>query len=165
MKRVMNLIGTIIGTVFDAIYTVIMLLGVTLILQALGMVNESVEGAEGLSAIVGILMLLVVIFGVVALALNAACIGAYSWKHEKYVKKRGVLIAAIVFNVLLGLLVILSSTEVFAILVFIASLAAATLIIVDMCLEGKRVAKMQAAEAPAAEAAPAEQPAEPAEKQ
>ena len=148
MKRVMNLVGAIVGLVFDAIYTVIMLLGIALIFDML-----SAAGAGG-SALLAVVSLLIVVFGVVALALNAASIGAYNWSHEKYVKKRGLLIAAVIFNVLMALLLILSSTEIFAILVFVASLVAAVLIVVDMCLERGRVAKAEAAAQATEEAQP-----------
>ena len=156
----MHLVGAIVGTVFTAIYTVIMLIGITAIFELL----SAAGGAPG-SGLLAVVSLLILVVGLLALIFNAMVIGAFSWDHEKYAKKRGKIVAAIVFNFLLALLMTLSvigNFNMFAFLVLLASLAAAVLMIVDLALEGKRVAKAQAAlEAaqPAEQSAPSAQAA------
>lgn len=145
MKRIMTLIGAIIGLVFQAIYSVIMLIGIAAIFELIA------AGGGGGGMLVGVVGLLEIGLGLAALILNATCIGAFSWSHEKYIQKRGKIITAIVFNVLLALLMMLALSSILPILVLIASLAAAILYIVDMCLEGKRAAAITPAEAPATE--------------
>lgn len=139
MKRVMTLVGGIIGVVFDAIYSVIMLIGIAAILDLLA-------GAEG-SALFAVIGILETVLGIVTLILNAVTIGAYNCAHEKYAKKRGLIITAVVFNFLLALLLIISlasAVTLITILVMLASIATGVLLIVDLCLENKRVAKANA---------------------
>lgn len=158
MKRVMTLVGSIIGVVFDAIFSLIMLIGITAILEML-------DGATGsiVFAIVGILALSL---GVVALVFNAMSIGAFSCSPEKFAQKRKFLITAIVLNFVLALLLLISlcgTFNAFNMIVFLASIAAAVLIIVDLSIERGRVEKLQPVETPAEPTAA--EPAESSEQQ
>ncbi|MCM1289454.1 MAG: hypothetical protein NC132_02230 [Corallococcus sp.] len=139
MKRIMTLVGAIIGVVFDAIFSLIMLIGIAAILELLGG-----EAGATLVAIVGILE---TALGVVALVFNAIAISGFACTHEKYAKKRGLLITAVVFNFVLAMLLLISLCTSFTALilfVFLASVAAGVLLIVDVCMESKRVAKVEA---------------------
>lgn len=143
MKRIMTLVGGIIGTVFTAIFSLIMLIGITAILAIL----FDLGSGSMISALFALIGLLEIALGIVALVLNAMCIGKFSYTHEKYVAKRGLIITAIVFNFLLALLLIISLATQFSALtmfVFLACLATGVLYIVDMSLEKKRVAKAAA---------------------
>ncbi len=133
----------ILGTVFDAIFSVIMLIGLTAIL-------EVAEGATG-TATFTVVAIITIALGVIALVFNAICISGFSCKPETYRKKRGLIITAVVFNFLLALILLITvfnSPQVINILVLLSSIAAGVLLIVDLALENKRVAKLQAAEQP-----------------
>lgn len=133
-KRVMTLIGGIVGTVFDAIFSVIMIIGIAAIL-------DLARGAEG-SGLVAVVGIMEIALGVIALILNAISISGFACDHDKYKKRLGVIIAAVVFNFLLAILLIFSlasAVTVITVLVLIASLAANVLYLVDIGLEKKRV--------------------------
>ena len=133
MKRVMTLVGGIIGTVVDAIYSFVALLEGALLLELLG--AAGVPGAS-IFAIVGLLIIAIV---VTALVLNAISISGFTCSAEKFAKKRGVIITAVVFNFLLAFLLILSTmtggVTFFTALVILTSIATGVLFIVDLCLE------------------------------
>lgn len=138
MKRVMTLVAGLLGLVFDAIFSVFMIIGLVAVMDMLG-------GEKG-SATFAIIAILEIALGVVSLILNAVSISAFACSAEKYRKKRGLIITTIVFNFLLALLLLLTvftSASLVTVLVLIASIVAVVLYIVDLCLEGKRVAKAQ----------------------
>ena len=142
MKRILTLLAGIVGTVFQAIWSLLMLIGIAAIFEILS--GADVEGT-GLLAIIA---LLEIALGVVALVLNAVSITGFSCTAEKYSKKKGLIITATVFNFLLALLLLIStfsSPNAINILVMIASVVAGVLYIVDMCLEKKRLANVQPA--------------------
>lgn len=157
MKRIMTFVGALIGTVFTAIYSLIMLIGITAIFEML----SDLDGAPG-TGLIAVVSLLLVIAGVLALVFNAIAIGAFNCSAEKYVKKRSLLICAVVFNFLLAALLLISmigNFTAFALIVFLASIAAGILIIVDFGFEDKRIAAEQPAIAE--QHAVAEQPVAP----
>ena len=152
MKRIMSLVGAIIGIVFDAIFSLIMLIGITALLDLL-----SGSYGSGLIAVVGILLLAL---GVVGLIFNILVVGAFTWDHDKYVKKRAIVITAAVLNfvtAVFALITLCTAFTAFYLLWFLTSVAAGVLIIVDLCLEGKRFAQLQAAQQEQAPADPFEQ--------
>ena len=149
MKRIMTLVGSIIGTVFDGIFSLIMLIGITAILDILG----SAMGGTFV-AVIGLLLLAL---GVVGLVFNILMITLFTCNHEKYVKKRSIVITAAVMNFVLALfafITICTTFNGFYFMWFLASVAAGVLIIVDLCMESKRVAQLQPAEQPAANEKP-----------
>ena len=144
MKRIMTLVGAIIGVVFDAIFSLLMLIGIAALLELL-------DGVSG-SALIGVIGILLTALGVVTLVFNAMAISVFSCDHEKYLNKRKFLITAIVMNFILALLSFIVMCVEFSamyLLLFLASVAASVLIIVDMSLESKRVENLQPSEFPA----------------
>lgn len=116
-------------------FSLLMLIGLAALLDLL-------DGANG-SALVAIIGILETALGVAALIFNAIAITGFSCSPEKYAKKRGLLIAAAVLNFVLAILLLISLCTAFTamvLVVFLASLAAGVLLIVDICLESKRVA-------------------------
>ena len=136
MKRPMTLTGAILGTVVNAVLTVLMAIALVAILDFAG-------GAEGIATvmIVGILELAVF---VVALVMNIIAITAWAKDAAGFKKKRGILITAVVFN-FIGAIIAFITASVAYILMALVLIAAAVLFIVDVALEGKRV---KAAEQP-----------------
>ena len=144
-KRPLTLTAGILGTVAAAFYTVICLLaafGVGLVTD----VNNSINETPGANAVLGFVMIIMIIltaFCVVSLVLNAISISGFACTPEKYVRKRGVIITAIVFNILVALYILYSvfvSFSILNLLIGIVLVAASVLYIVDLCLEKKRVA-------------------------
>ena len=147
MKRGLTLAGSIIGTVFSALSTLGAFL---LVLGAFGLASlgGTVEEPEiaGAMVIVGGIYALALAFSVTCLDLNAICIKGYKADPEKYHRLRGTIIAAIVFNFLVVVSQIYSLfTTVGAfniaigVLVLLALVAANVFMIVDLCLEKKRL--------------------------
>lgn len=130
MKRLCTLIGSIVAVVLDAIFVIVMLMGLAMILDALSGVKGTLSFA--------IIALLEIAVCVLALVFNAMVIPTFSASHEKYLKKRGTIIAAIVFNAILSVLALISLNNALIIFLLLASLAAITLYVVDMALESKR---------------------------
>lgn len=158
MKRVMTLVGSIVATVLHAIFSLIMLLGLTLVFEIIRAVDAPV-GSVFLAAI----MLVLTAIGIVTLVFTAIAMSGFSCDHEKYAKKRGLLLTAVVLNFVVAVfsfVVFCSSLTGFYLVWFLASAAGGALILVDLCLEGKRVAKLQAAEQ-AAQSEQTESPEQP----
>lgn len=141
MKRVMTLVGFIISTVLLGIYSLIQLIGIAAIIDAL-----SAVGAEG-SATLAIVLIITIALCVLALVFNAIAITAWKKDAAGYKKKKGMVITAIVFNFILILFLIIGMASgvvgVLDILLLIALIAANVLAFVDMGLEKKRVAAAQ----------------------
>lgn len=142
MKRPMTLAAGIVATVLNALYVVLTMFSISIIIAAL----TSVAGGEtaAVATYVAIVTLISLAVVVVTLVLNAVAITGYKCDAEKYRRKRGVIIAAIVFNMILTVLLIVGmaggAVGWLDILLLIGSVAASVLYIVDLCLEKKRVA-------------------------
>ena len=171
MKRPLALTAYLLATCSLALYTVLYLVGIFRILA----------WADGFGATTILIFAITAIYAV-ALALNAASISTFKATPEKYKKKKGTAIAAIVFNFIAIVFLIISlaglTSEIgafFALPMFIlvnnyavfiailvitllCVLAATVLAIVDLALEKNRVsANQKPAQAEVTEA-PAEAP-------
>lgn len=157
MKRGLTLAGGIIGTIVNA--GVIAFVGITLVpaMFVVGTVAGSATGSTSADAAVGALagltgMFLVLLiiaslaFAIVALILNAVAIGAWHGDAEKYRRRRGVIIAAIVFNVFVIIYGLVTFGVLYGSLIAAALVAVSVFYIVDLCLEKNRIAKAQAAQ-------------------
>ena len=144
-KRPLTLTAGILGTVASAFYTVLCLLatfGVGILADA----GSDLNATPGATAVLGfamVIMIILVAICVVTLVLNAVSISGFGCTPENFTKKRGVIITAIVFNLLVFLYILYSVIISFSILnlvIGIVLVAATVLYIVDLCLEKKRVA-------------------------
>ena len=124
MKRPMTLTGGILGTVANAIFSVMFVLAMTVIFQT---------GVASL-IIVGILELAVFVVGLV---LSILSIVAWNKDTGAFKKKKALLIVCAAFN-LIGAVLGFITGSVLYIILSIVLIAAAVLLIVDVCLEGKR---------------------------
>ncbi len=145
MKRPMTLTAFIIGTVVQAIYACFSLFTLTLVIDLLSASTET----TGVVTVVA-LCLVELAFAVVSLVLNALAIKAWNKSPEFYTKGKGKIITATVFNFIMIVLLIIGiagSTEgvpVLNILIILALIATNVLAYVDLGLEKKRVAKLEA---------------------
>lgn len=142
MKRPMTLTGGILGTVMQAIYTCYSLFALTLVIDLI----SSSSGATGATTAI-VIMLLDLALAVTTLVLNALCITTWNKSPEQYRKKRGLLIATVVFNFIFDILSIISmvmngQVAVLSVIIIIALIATNVLILVDLGLESKRVARL-----------------------
>lgn len=164
MKRGLTLAGGIIGTVVNAVMSGLLALAAIAMLGLTAGIAGSGDSAAGAVAgayavVLGGIMMIMVAFAVTALVLNAVAITAWNGDAAKYRKRRGVVITAIVFNLLLVLYYIynvaVAGANLIAIVesvIFILALAATSVFyIVDLCLEKKRLAQAQPTEQPAQE--------------
>lgn len=137
MKRTLALVGSIIGTCFSAIFSIIMALAITIVLDLLAGL-----GSAGATAIVGIIFtILEIAIAIVALVLNIIVI-TKSTNIEKMKNKKPV-IAAIVFNFLSAIIALYSLTSSFSflnMLIGLGLIAAGILMIVDL-INLKKVAQ------------------------
>lgn len=136
MKRVLTLIGTILGGLVDAAYCVFMLLGITVLLSLFG-------NSDG-GAVLAVIGILEIAIGLVALILNLVCTSAFACDNDRYTKKLALIISAIVFNVLLGAFLIFgltSNLSVIFLIICIVSFVVPIFYIIDLCLEKRRVEK------------------------
>ena len=145
MKRPMTLTGFILATVSTAIYAGYSMFALTLVIDIL----SSTSATGGATALA--LLILDLAIAVVTLVLNAVSIKAWNRGPEAYKKYKGIVIAATVFNfiMIVSLIVGIATTtaETFPILniiIILALVAANVLAYVDLGLEGKRVAKLEA---------------------
>ena len=162
MKRGLTLAGGIIGTVVNA--GIIALVSIMLV-PAMFVVGAAAGGSTGSSTadaalgavagLAGMMLVMMVIaslaFAIVALILNAVSIGAWHGDAEKYRKRRGTIITAIVFNVFVMIYGFITFGVVYGALIAVALIAVSVFYIVDLCLENNRIAKAQAAQTPAQE--------------
>ena len=138
MKRILTLIGSIVGIVYSAIFLPLILILFLVLIAFTAGSKDSVT-----LAMIGTAVLAV---GVVALVLDAIATKCFSCSHEKYVARRALLISAAVFNVvptlLLPFLFMFSFYETFwGTPISILGAVSSVFIIVDLCLEKKRVEK------------------------
>lgn len=135
MKRYATLIGGIIAVIYDAIYVILMLVGIVALLDLF----KDVEGSSTLA----LLNLLDAVLATVSLIFNSLAITAYSCSHEKYLtKKRPLIITAIIVNsVLIGFCLmsfVNNMAKANIIILFLVSLLAVVMFIIDLTLEDKR---------------------------
>lgn len=124
MKRIMTLIGGILGTVANAVLSVMFVIAMTMIFQT-GIAS---------AIILGVIELAVFIVGLV---LSILAIVAWRKDAGAYKKKKVAIIVCAVFNVIGAVLGFITGSILY-ILLSLVLLASATLLIVDVCLEGKR---------------------------
>lgn len=142
MRRILSFIGSILGTIFSVINTIIMFLSVLLIFDILssGAILQP-------TAVIG-LVIIVVVFAcsVTALVLNICSIVA-SKNAETLRNKKRVVITAVVFNLVCGayLVYTLMSFSIINFLNALGLIAASVLMIVDLVkLKKEPVAPVEA---------------------
>ena len=135
MKRPMTLTGGIIGTIANAFLSVMYVIGIVGIIELLG-------GATGTVTVV-VVAVLEMLVAVVALILSIVSIVAWSKDAAGYKKKKGAVITAAVFNFIGAILCFIAGTALYIVLALVL-IAVGVLFIVDVCLEGKRIAKTTA---------------------
>ena len=135
MKRPMTLTGAILGTVVNAILAVLYVIGLVAIMEA-------IAGATGAVTflVVAILELAVVVVGLV---LSIISITAWAKDAQSFKKKKALVITAAVFNLLGAVLGFIAGSVPYIIMALVL-VASSVLFIVDVCLEGKRIAKTTA---------------------
>ena len=141
MKRPMTLTGTILGTVMQALYTVISLIALTFVID----MGSMSEGTMVMSSAI-ILLVLNLIFAVASVILNAISISSWNKSPEVFKKRKGLLITTIVFNFIFVFFTIITliTGEVSGlnIIIVLTIIAANVLIIVDLGLEGRKTANL-----------------------
>lgn len=142
MKRPMTLIGGILGTVVQCLlvyeaFTLMVLFGELL-------------GSSTDDSVVMVMAITILLLGtsVVALIFNAVAIAAWAKPANLYKKNRGYIITAVVLNFIIVVLSLIGFSSNGAItsvagLEILALIAAGVLFIVDLSIEGKRVAKLE----------------------
>ncbi|MBO5394891.1 MAG: hypothetical protein J6A28_03195 [Clostridia bacterium] len=131
MKRPMTLIGAILGTVVSAVISVLMAIGLVAIL-------DLAAGAEGVATVMVVGILELAVF-VVALVMNIVAITAWAKDAAGFKKKKAILITAVIFNFIAAIIGFIAATVGYIVMALVL-IAAAVLFIVDVALEGKRVA-------------------------
>lgn len=145
MKRVNSLVATIMGTVVHSVQVLINLYSLILVFSLIPSAGDS---SAGVVAYVVLTTLLLMAIFIVALALTLATFKYVNGSPELYAKKRATTIATIVFDLLVVILLLafgISSSipsTVINVLSALIILASAVLYIVDLCLEKKRVEKV-----------------------
>lgn len=142
MKRPMTLVGGILGTVVQCLlvyeaFTLTVLFG-----ELLG------SATDGSGVLLMTITILLLVTCVVALIFNAIAIAAWAKPANLYRKKRGYIITAVVLNFIIVLLALIGFSSNGAItsvagLEILALIASGVLFIVDLSIEGKRVAKLE----------------------
>ncbi len=150
MKRNNTVIATILGTVANAYQLVINLISVFAIFGLLADAGAGASVAAMLTVIIITILMLAVL--VVAFVLTCRIFKYMNETPEVYKSKKGLIIAAIVFNFLVVLLLCIGGFEgsIFGIIMNVLSIlllvATNVLYIVDLCLEKNRVANMSSEE-------------------
>ncbi|MBQ8909151.1 MAG: hypothetical protein IJY90_02585 [Clostridia bacterium] len=130
MKRPMTLTAGILGTVANAVTSILMAITVVALLEAFA-------GATGAATVMIVAILELAVF-VIALVMSIIAITAWAKNAEAFKKKKAILIVAAVFN-LIGAILAFITVDVFYIILALVMIATAVLFIVDVALEGKRV--------------------------
>ena len=142
MKRPMTLVGGIVAVVVDSIYAIFALVGIATIIKLFGT-------GSTMSVVMYFIPLIIILDGII---MNAIAISAFACDHDKYEKRKRLLIETIVGNIAIVAFMIYGMVLAFSIVnlfVLLGSLAASVLYIVDLCLEKDRVANATAKETPA----------------
>lgn len=149
MKRTKSLVGSILGTVANAIQTAWNVYGVMAMIIILSAVTE--PEAQGLIVVMCLFMVLIVLVLITALVLSCVTFKYINGSHELWTKRKGVTITTIVFNFLvIGLLLVslFLSTEVsalsivFNVITMAMLIAANVLYIIDLATEERKVKKL-----------------------
>lgn len=147
MKRPLTLTSAILGTVFQGILS----------LSSVILFIELIDYLEG-SALTFVLLLTIAI-AVLGLIFNILSIPAWNKTPEVFRKKRGFIITAVVFNLVVVVLSLIgyaggeARVNILSILMLIGLTTASVMFIVDMAIEGKRAAKFAQQNQPAEEVA------------
>ena len=150
MKRNLSLIAIIMATVVFAIQLILNIMDFVVIISALSAYSGDFTSVEMASlAMVLALYIFLLAFIVVAFILTILMFKYVNASPEEYAKKKGTTIAAIVFNFLVMILLIISfvgatnvGTLIFSIICFIALVVATVMIIVDLATEKKKVEEL-----------------------
>lgn len=150
MKRNLSLIAIIMATVVFAIQLILNIMDFVVIISALSAYSGDFTSVEMASlAMVLALYIFLLAFIVVAFILTILMFKYVNASPEEYAKKKGTTIAAIVFNFLVMILLVISfigasnvGTLIFSIICFIALVVATVMIIVDLATEKKKVEKL-----------------------
>lgn len=150
MKRINTMVATIMGTVANAYQLVVNLISAFALFGLLADISSGTSMAGVLPTILLILLFVAVI--VVAFILTCIIFKYMNATPETYKSKKGLIIAAIVFNFLVVILLCIGGFEgaIFGIIMNVLSIlllvATNVLYIVDLCLEKGRVARKSAEE-------------------
>lgn len=142
MKRPLTLTSAILGTVFQGI------LALESIILFIAMM-DLVAGASGAGTL-AIVMIITIAIAVLGLLFNILSISAWNKAPEVFRKKRGFIITAIVFNLLIVVLSLIgyagegATVNFLSILMLLCLIAASIMFIVDLAQEKKRVAELEA---------------------
>ena len=142
MKRPLTLTSAILGTVFQGI------LALESIILFIAMM-DLVAGATGAGTL-AIVMIITIAIAVLGLIFNILSIPTWNKAPEVFRKKRGVIITAIVFNLLIVVLSLIgyadegATVNFLSILMLLCLIAASVMYIVDLATEKKRVAELEA---------------------
>ncbi len=142
MKRALTLTSAIMGTVFQGI------LALESIIFFIAMM-DLVAGASGAGTL-AIVMIITIAIAVLGLLFNILSIPAWNKAPEVFRKKRGIIITAIVFNLLVVVLSLIgfagegTSVSFLSILMLLCLIAASIMYIVDLATEKKKVAELEA---------------------
>ena len=146
MKRPLTLIAAILATVLVGIDFLIELIGFFQIISLLSNPSINASGIGGALALMVIMILIIA----TCLILNICSIPTWNKDAQGYKKKKGLLIATIVFNFIAMFLYIISMlgglsnafSLILVIIVMISLLASSTLYIVDLARESSKVEKL-----------------------
>ena len=150
MKRINTMVATILGTVANAYQLVINLISVFAMIGVLADVGAGASVSAMLTVIIISILMLAVLL--VAFILTCRIFKYMNATSEVYKSKKGLIIAAIVFNFLVVVLLCIGGFEgaIFGIIMNVLSIlllvATNVLYIVDLCLEKGRVARKSAEE-------------------
>lgn len=142
MKRPLTLTSAILGTVFQGI------LALESVILFIAMM-DLVAGATGAGTL-AIVMIITIAIAVLGLIFNILSIPAWNKAPEVFRKKRGVIITAIVFNLLIVVLSLIgyagegTTVNFLSILMLLCLIASSIMFIVDLATEKKRVAELEA---------------------
>ena len=150
MKRNLSLIAIIMATVVFGIQLILNTMDFVVIISALSAYSGDFTSVEMASlGMVLALYIFLLAFIVVAFILTILMFKYVNASPEEYAKKKGTTIAAIVFNFLVMILLVISfigasnvGTLIFSIICFIALVVATVMIIVDLATEKKKVEKL-----------------------
>ncbi len=131
MKRIMTLVGSILGTVAGAVASILVLISTIAVLDLAG-------GADGVLTLILLLVLPLLVI-ITSTILSAIAIATWNKPADKFKAKKGLVITALVFNFISAILEIALLGGIYMIICAIVAIASAVLLIVDLCLEGKRV--------------------------
>lgn len=144
MKRKLTLIGSILGTVANAIYTCIAIYSVLILALAMNIAGSQ-EGGGEVAAVAGfaiVLLVAILVFCVLALIFDAMSISAWNKDAAGYKKKKGIVITSVVFDLLTAVF-LLVNFSVLNILFSLVLIAASVLKIVDLANENKKGAEAE----------------------